>query len=153
MPSWHWKKKGFFAFSFLLQELIFFCFGRNCVLAPETWQFLLKCILQISERSLKCQRISVVRARKVRHVAASLLTITVRMISNSNRTEWSTIQGVIGRVIWNYEHDYPWIMRHEVLLPINCVNNKMPERFLSQRLKKGGQNRRKTYLNKSHWTS
>ena len=29
----------------------------------------------------------------------------------------------------------------------------MPERFISQRLKKGGQNRRKTYLNKSHWTS
>ena len=26
-------------------------------------------------------------------------------------------------MIWNYEHDYPWIVRHEVLLPINCVNN------------------------------
>ena len=28
---------------------------------------------------------------------------------------------------WNYELDYPWIVRHEVLLPINCVNNKMRE--------------------------
>ena len=36
-----------------------------------------------------------VRTRKVRQVAALLLTITVRMISNCNRTEWSTIQGVI----------------------------------------------------------
>ena len=48
-------------------------------------------------------------------------------ISNGNRTEWSTIQGVIGRVISNYEHDYSRIVRHEVLLPINCVNNKMRE--------------------------
>ena len=40
-----------------------------------------------------------IRARKVRPVAASLLTITVRMISNCNRTEWSAIQGDIGRVI------------------------------------------------------
>ena len=37
------------------------------------------------------------------------------------------IQGVIGREIWNYQYDYPWIVRHEVLLPINCVNNKMRE--------------------------
>ena len=29
------------------------------------------------------------------------------------------------RVIWNYEHDYPWIVRHEVLLPINCVNREV----------------------------
>jgi len=27
-------------------------------------------------------------------------------ISNGNRTEWSTIQGVIGRVISNCEQDY-----------------------------------------------
>ena len=153
MPSWHWKKKTIFSLFPFCYKNYFFCFGRNCVPAPETWQFLLKCILQISERSLKYQRISVVRARKVRPVAASLLSITVRMISNCNRTEWGTIQGVIERVIWNYEHEYPWIMRHEVLLPINCVNNKMPERFLSQRSRKGGQDRRKTYLNKSHWTS
>ena len=31
----------------------------------------------------------------------------IRMINNGNRTEWSTVQGVIGRVIWNYEHNYP----------------------------------------------
>ena len=38
----------------------------------------------------------------------------LQTISNGNRTEWSTIQGVIGRVIsnraWpilNYEPDYP----------------------------------------------
>ena len=30
-------------------------------------------------------------------------------VSNGNRTEWSTIREVIGRVIWNCEHDYPWI--------------------------------------------
>ena len=45
-------------------------------------------------------------------------------ISNGNRTEWTTIQGVIGWVIsnqlsvwliWNYEHDYPWIVQNKVL--------------------------------------
>ena len=51
------------------------------------------------------------------------------MICNGDRNEWSTIQGVIGRVTWNYEHDYPWIVRHEVLLPIKCVKNKMRETF------------------------
>ena len=49
------------------------------------------------------------------------------VISNGNWTEWSTIQGVIGRVIWNFEHDYPWIVRHEVQLPINHIYNKMRE--------------------------
>ena len=38
------------------------------------------------------------------------------LVSNGNRTEWSTIQGLVGRVISNwpsasgviaYEHDYP----------------------------------------------
>ena len=49
-------------------------------------------------------------------------------ISNINRTEWSTIQGVIGRVIFKLtEPDYPWIIRYEDLLPINLVNNKMRE--------------------------
>ena len=59
------------------------------------------------------------------------------VISNGNWTEWSTIQGVIGRVISklaervaqgrfrNYEHDYPRIVRHKVQLPINRINNKM----------------------------
>ena len=54
------------------------------------------------------------------------------MISNSNWTEWSTIQGVIGRVISkSAEREArgrfeitstitPWIVRHEVQLPINC---------------------------------
>ena len=41
-----------------------------------------------------------------------------------NRTEWSTIQEVIGRVIWNYERDYPSIVHHEVLLPINRNDKK-----------------------------
>ena len=42
-----------------------------------------------------------------------VIRITVRksrkrvMICNCNRTEQSIIQGVIGRVISNYEHDYP----------------------------------------------
>ena len=39
------------------------------------------------------------------------------------------------------EHDYPWIVRREVLFPINCASNKIRE---SQRLKKDSQNRRKT---------
>ena len=51
------------------------------------------------------------------------------MISNANRTEWSTIREVIGQVIWNYEHDYPWIVRHKAPSPINSVNNKMRETF------------------------
>ena len=46
--------------------------------------------------------------------------------------EWSGEQFQIGRArsartIWNYEHDYPWIVRHEVQLPINRINNKMRE--------------------------
>ena len=56
--------------------------------------------------------------------------------SNSNWTEWSAIQGVIGQAIqisrarraWtilNYEHDYPRIVRHEVQLLINRFNNKI----------------------------
>ena len=31
------------------------------------------------------------------------------------------------RTIWNYEHDYPWIVRHKVQLPINRICNKMPD--------------------------
>ena len=44
-------------------------------------------------------------------------------ISNGNRTEWSTIQGVIGWVkrkadlkLWT---DYHWILRHKVLFPLS----------------------------------
>ena len=32
-------------------------------------------------------------------------------------------------MILNYDLDYPWIARYEVLLPINYVNNKMRETF------------------------
>ena len=39
-----------------------------------------------------------------------------------DKTEWSTIQGVIGR---NFELDYRLIVQHEVLLLINWVNNKV----------------------------
>ena len=58
------------------------------------------------------------------------------MISNSNRTEWSTIQGVIARVISksdereargrfeNTSAITPWIERHEVKLLINRIYNK-----------------------------
>ena len=57
-------------------------------------------------------------------------------ISNSNWTEWSTIQGVIARVISkSYEREArdrfeitstvtPWIVRHEVQLLINRIYNK-----------------------------
>ena len=58
------------------------------------------------------------------------------MISNGNRTEWSAIQGEIVRVILNCEHDYTWIVRHEVLLAINFVSNKMRETFQVQGWKK-----------------
>ena len=58
------------------------------------------------------------------------------MISNSNWTEWSTIQGVIARVILKSEEreargwfeitktTTPWIVRHEVQLLINRIYNK-----------------------------
>ena len=49
------------------------------------------------------------------------------ILSISKGTESSTIQVVIEQVILNYELHYPWIVRHEVLLQINCVNNKMIE--------------------------
>ena len=39
-----------------------------------------------------------------------------------DKTEWSTIQVVIGR---NFELDYRLIVQHEVLLLINWVNNKV----------------------------
>ena len=54
-------------------------------------------------------------------------------ISNSNWTEWSTIQGVIARVISKSDEREargrfeitstitPWIVRHEVQLPINRI--------------------------------
>ena len=42
--------------------------------------------------------------------------------------DWFQIrQARSARPIWNYEHEYPWIVRHEVLLPINSVKNKMRE--------------------------
>ena len=49
------------------------------------------------------------------------------MILSISKREWSTIQEVIEQVIWNYELDYSWIVRQEVLLQIDCVNNKMIE--------------------------
>ena len=57
-------------------------------------------------------------------------------ISNSNWTEWSTIQGVIARVISKSDEPEvrgrfeitstitPWIVRHEVQLLINRIYNK-----------------------------
>ena len=57
-------------------------------------------------------------------------------ISNSNWTEWSTIQGVIARVISKSDEREvrgrfeitstitPWIVRYEVQLLINRIYNK-----------------------------
>ena len=57
-------------------------------------------------------------------------------ISNSNWTEWSTIQGLIARVISKSDEREargrfeitstitPWIVQHEVQLPINRSYNK-----------------------------
>ena len=63
----------------------------------------------------------------------------ISTINNGNRIEWSTIQGVIGRVISKSAERAargrfeikstitPWIVRHEVLLPINRNYNKIRE--------------------------
>jgi len=64
-----------------------------------------------------------------------------KTISNSNWTEWSTIQGVIGRVIsksaehearGRFEITSPitlWIVRHKVQLLINHNYNKIREEY------------------------
>ena len=63
-----------------------------------------------------------------------VITIMI-MISNSNWTEWSTIQGVIARVFSKSEREArgryettstitPWIVRHKVQLLINRIYNK-----------------------------
>ena len=61
---------------------------------------------------------------------------TQSVISNSTWTEWSTIQGVIARVILKSDEREargrfeitstitPWIVRHEVQLLINRIYNK-----------------------------
>ena len=63
------------------------------------------------------------------------------MISNSNWTEWRTIQGVIGWVILKSAKGEvrgrfeitstitPWIVRHEVQLLINRNYNKIREEY------------------------
>ena len=54
-------------------------------------------------------------------------------ICNSNWTEWSTIQGVIGRVISKWFEITStitlWIVRHEVKLLINHNYNKIREEY------------------------
>ena len=62
--------------------------------------------------------------------------LNVEIMSNSNWTEWSTIQGVIARVISKSDEREargrieitsmitPWIVRHEVQLLINRIYNK-----------------------------
>ena len=64
------------------------------------------------------------------------LSVNWLLISNSNWTEWSTIQGVIERVISKSDEREargrfeitstitPWIVRHEVQLLINRIYNK-----------------------------
>ena len=64
-----------------------------------------------------------------------------RKLNNSNWTEWSKIQGVIGRVISkSAEREArgrleitspitPWIVRHEVQLLINHNYNKIREEY------------------------
>ena len=67
-------------------------------------------------------------------------------ISNSNWTEWSTIQRVIGRVILKLDEREaqsrfeitspitPWIVRHEVQLQINRNYSKIREEYDSVKL-------------------
>ena len=55
-----------------------------------------------------------------------------RVICNSNRTEWSTIQGVIGRVISNLKLQarlLPGLYDKVQLLIINCIYNKIREEY------------------------
>ena len=64
------------------------------------------------------------------------IIIVIISISNSNWTEWSTIQGVIARVISKSDEREargrfeitstitPWIVRHKVQLLINRIYNK-----------------------------
>ena len=63
------------------------------------------------------------------------------IISNSNWTKWSTIQGIIGRIISKLaKHEAqgrfentstitPWIVRHEVQLLIDRNYNKIREEY------------------------
>ena len=39
-------------------------------------------------------------------------------------------------MIWNYERAYSWIVRHEVILPINCVKKKKKEEFVKSTVEK-----------------
>ena len=62
-----------------------------------------------------------------------IIIIITTIISNGNWTEWSTVQGVIGRAhsantIWNYEHDFPWNVQHEIQEPINGIYDKMQDK-------------------------
>ena len=63
------------------------------------------------------------------HLQLVILTGLLRQldaISNSNWTEWSTIQGVIGRVIgtfrsdYEYEYEYEYFHVHPMRMP-DCV--------------------------------
>ena len=56
-------------------------------------------------RSVTTQAINQIKSDD--HVAGVRFVNHSIVISNSNWTERSTIQGVIGRVISNNEHDYP----------------------------------------------
>ena len=65
-----------------------------------------------------------------------IIIIIIIISSNSNWTEWSTIQGVIARIISKSDErkargrfeftsmTTPWIVRHEVQLLINRIYNK-----------------------------
>ena len=69
-------------------------------------------------------------------VIVIVIVIAIIIISNSNWTEWSTIQGVIARVVWKPDERKargrfeitstftPWIVGHEVQLLINRIYNK-----------------------------
>ena len=68
-----------------------------------------------------------------------VIVVIIIIIINGNRTEWSTIQGVIGQVILNQPsewHEAHWKLQARLpqncttRSPItNCVNNKMQETF------------------------
>ena len=69
-------------------------------------------------------------------LALNSLNLHIHLFSNSNWTEWSTIQGVIARIISKSDEREargrfeitstitPWIVRHEVQLLVNRIYNK-----------------------------
>ena len=66
-----------------------------------------------------------------------IIIIIIIIISNSNWTEWSTIERIISKSdkckarsqFENTSTITPWIVRHKVQLLVNCIYNKFQKKF------------------------